>query len=138
VGAKDEKRFDPRQDGSTREQAHEVATGRGEGNHHGLAKQQEQVAHGGSNPHAGPKPKTAPPGQQKTPPGQEGEKPGPQNDKPKPGLTPLLPSVPGLEPPRGERIGGDKEQDPEKPKKGDDEPHADQATSDPPTTDPPV
>ena len=104
VSGKDEKRFETVKGGSNREQAHEVAAGRGKGNHHGLAKQ--QVADAGSNPHAGPKPEKTPPGHEKTAPGHA-EKPGPENDKPKPEphseLAPALPAVPELEPPAGDR-----------------------------------
>jgi RNA polymerase sigma factor (sigma-70 family) len=133
-GAKDKKRLEQGQGATDRERGHEVAAGRGQGNHHGLAKQ--QVAHGGSNPHAGPKPKETSPGHQAEKPGQQAEKPGPQNDKPKPHpnpeLAPLLPAVPELEPPSGERAPRIERDD----KPQDDKPRDDKLRDDQPETDP--
>jgi RNA polymerase sigma factor (sigma-70 family) len=108
VGAEHKNGFVPVQGESNGERASEFAAGRGQGNHTGT--EERPVARGGSNPHAGPKPKknTAQPQNTKA-------NPGPQNDKPKPhakpDLTPLLPTVPDLKPPSGERgqsIKGDK------------------------------
>jgi RNA polymerase sigma factor (sigma-70 family) len=96
VGAEHKKGFVPVQGESNGERASEFAAGRGHGNHTGA--QERPVAHGGSNPHAGPKPKKNP-----AQPQNEKPKADPQNDKPKPELTPLLPPLANLKPPPGER-----------------------------------
>jgi RNA polymerase sigma factor (sigma-70 family) len=96
VGAEHKNGFTPVQGESNGERASEFAAGRGQGNHTGT--EERQVAHGGSNPHAGPKPK-----KNSATPQNEKPKPEPQNEKPKPELTPLLPAVPDLKPPPGER-----------------------------------
>jgi RNA polymerase sigma factor (sigma-70 family) len=93
VGAEHKNGFVPVQGESNGDRASEFATGRGEGNHKGI--EERQVAHGGSNPHAGPKPKEHP---------ATAQNDGPQNDKPKPDLAPLLPTVPDLTPPDGQRV----------------------------------
>ena len=99
AGSEEKNGFEPVKGESNGERARDFARERGEGNHKGLDKQQE-IARGGSNPHAGPKPK-------KNPVTPKAERPGPQNDKPKPnaeeGLAPLLPLVPELTPPGEQR-----------------------------------
>ncbi len=86
--------FDPVQGESNGERAKEFADGRGQGQQ--ISAEKREVAHGGSNPNAGPKPKAG------SAPGKP-ETPAPQNDKPKPDgkpeLAPLLPVVPELTPP---------------------------------------
>ena len=122
-GASGEKKdgLEPVPGESNSDLARELAGKRGKGHHKKLDRQ--AVAHGGSNPNAGPKPKR--PKQSKNPAGPKAEKPGPQNDKPKPDsrkpeLTPILPSVPGLTPP-------ERSQDPRPKKKPDEDETATQA-----------
>jgi RNA polymerase sigma factor (sigma-70 family) len=118
VGAEHKKGFVPVQGESNGDRASEFAAGRGRGNHTGTPER--PVAHGGSNPHAGPKPKKNP-----AQPQNSKAEPGPQNDKPKPhpkpDLTPLLPTVPDLKPPpgaRAQRVKGDKAKGVDKPHGG--------------------
>jgi len=107
-GAEQTNGFEPVKGESNGERAREFAEGRGKGNHNGIAKQQErqqQIAHGGSNPNAGPKPK-------KNPATPKEDRPGPQNDKPpNPNAGPndnseLIPGLPLELSPPGERGKG--------------------------------
>jgi RNA polymerase sigma factor (sigma-70 family) len=119
VGAEHKNGFEPVQGGSNGERAREFAGGRGNGNHQGLNAL--PVAHGGSHPHAGPKPK-------QNPVAPKTERPGPQNDQPKPNpkpeLTPFLPAVPDLTPPdsqRGARMKATQDSSAEQPRADDTE-----------------
>jgi RNA polymerase sigma factor (sigma-70 family) len=98
VGADHKNGFAPVQGESNGDAAREFAKDRGQGNHTGI--ENRAVAHGGANPHAGPKPKQHP-----ATPQNDKPKSGPQNDKPNPKteLLPTLPALPDLKPPPGER-----------------------------------
>ena len=98
VGAEHKKGFNPVQGESNGDRASEFAAGRGHG--HKTAADKREVAHGGSNPNAGPKSES---------PSQKPETPAPQNDQPKPTqkpeLLPLLPVKPDLTPPDTRKSG---------------------------------
>jgi RNA polymerase sigma factor (sigma-70 family) len=123
--------FEPVQGESNGERARDFAAGRGQGNHTGIAKQQQEIAHGGSNPNAGPNAKQNP----ATPRGA-----GPQNDKPhqnsnadsnpKPELIPGL-DLKELLPPPGERGKGVPGEQATK-ASGDGKPAADEAAAETP------
>jgi RNA polymerase sigma factor (sigma-70 family) len=86
--------FDPVQGESNGERAKDFADRRAQGEQ--TAAEKRAIAHGGSNPNAGPKPKAnSAPGKPETP--------APQNDKPKPtekpSLLPAVPVLPDLSPP---------------------------------------
>lgn len=102
VGDEHKHGFSPVQGESNGDRASEFGAGRGKDGQQNAAEKRE-VAHDGSNPHAGPKTEF---------PGQKPEKPAtpaPQNGEPKnggkPGLLPLLPVKPDLTPPDSRKGG---------------------------------
>jgi RNA polymerase sigma factor (sigma-70 family) len=98
VGAEHKNGLNPVQGESNGDRASEFGAGRGQGTQ--TAAEKREIAHGGSNPNAGPKTES---------PSQKPEAPAPQNDKPKPTQKPeLLPRL-SLEPdliPPDTRKGG--------------------------------